>query len=53
MSTASFDAAWWRIRAAIRRQLAMDVRRLREMQREIAELERHIDEARRRLDALA
>ena len=43
----------WRIRAAIRRQLASDLRALRAMKRDIAELERHIDEERRRLTALA
>ena len=53
MTTATDHFALWRIRAAIRRQLASDVRLFREMKRDIEELERHIDEERRRLDALA
>jgi hypothetical protein len=53
MRSASFAAARWRIRAAIRRQLAIDLRRLREMEQEIAALRQHIDDARARLAALA
>jgi len=52
MSTVRYGAAVWRIRAAIRRQLAIDMRRLREMKTAIADLEQHIDDERRRLAAL-
>jgi hypothetical protein len=44
--------AYWRIRTAIRRQLAADVRLLREMEYAVADLERHIDAERRGLAAL-
>ena len=53
MSTVSFEAATWRIRAAIRRQLSIDLRRLHEMEQELAALQQHIDDARARLAALA
>ena len=53
MTTATREFALWRIRAAIRRQLAADLRLLSEMKHDIAVLERHIDEAWRRLADLA
>ena len=54
MSTsATYSLAVSRIRIAIRRQLASDLRLLRQMQQDIADLERHIDDERRRLAALA
>jgi hypothetical protein len=52
VSTVSFAAATWRIRAAIRRQLAIDLRRLREMEQEITQLDHRIAEQRGALAAL-
>ena len=52
MSTVSSAGATRRIRAAIRRQLAIDLRALHEMEQEIAALQQHIHDARQRLAAL-
>jgi hypothetical protein len=49
----SYDGPSWRVRMAVRRQLAADVRRLRALQQDVADLERHIDAERRRLAARA